>query len=323
MKETLLESTSPAMRRVLMFARGVAPTPTTVLLSGESGTGKEVIARAIHQLSDRNNGPFVAINCAAIPGTLMESEFFGHEKGAFSGAGDRKEGKFELAHEGTLLLDEVSEMPLELQAKLLRVIQERQVTRLGGTRTLNVDVRIIATTNRDLKAMVADGSFRRDLYYRINVMPIELPALRDRAVDLAPLSRTLLRRICSRMCRNTAQLTEQALNRLKAHDFPGNIRELQNLLERAVILTQGDVIDVDTLLFDGAQLEVATESETGASFRGQTLAEVERQVILSTLEDLEGNRTRTSEVLGISIRTLRNRLREYRGAGFQVMSYAA
>ena len=318
----LLCSNNPAMQRVLALAQGVARTPTTVLLSGESGTGKEVMARHIHQLSSRSEQPFVAVNCAAIPSTLMESEIFGHEKGAFSGAGERKPGKFELAQNGTLLLDEVSELPLELQAKLLRVLQEQQVTRVGGTRTIELNVRVIATTNRNLTEMVADGSFRQDLFYRINVFPIQLVPLRNRLVDLPALSRTIVTRLTRRLGRSALRIDDSAMSALMRHTFPGNVRELQNVLERAVVLTYEGAITRDILMFD-AGVQAAPQApvaEMNDSFGGKTLAEVERQVILGTLRKLAGNRTRTSEVLGISIRTLRNRLREYRTAGFEVMS---
>lgn len=312
----LLTSRNPAMQRVLTMAAGVATMPTTVLLSGESGTGKEVVARFIHDSSPRAGGPFVAVNCAAIPANLMESELFGHEKGAFSGAGERKPGKFELANGGTLLLDEISELPPELQAKLLRVIQERQVTRVGGTQLLDLDVRIVATTNRELRQMVDSGEFRQDLYYRINVFPITLLPLRERLADLPILCRAILMRLATQMGRSVPVLGADALARLQRHTFAGNVRELQNLLERAIVLTRGDAIVADALMFDGEFAQIA--AAPGLDFEGLTLADIERQVILDTLRRLDGNRTRTSEVLGISIRTLRNRLREYRGAGFVV-----
>ena len=320
-------SLEPGMQRVHAMAAGVAATPTTVLLTGESGTGKEVLARSIHQTSSRRNGPFVAINCAAVPATLMESEFFGHERGAFSGAGDRKQGLFELADGGTLLLDEISELPRALQAKLLRVIQERQVCRLGGTRSIPVDVRIIATTNRNLTEMVAADTFRQDLYYRINVFPIELPPLRDRKVDLPALCRAILTRLARRMARAPVAIGEAALRRLMEYDYPGNVRELQNLLERALILSHGATIGPDALMFDSRPAAPAGSGSHPAvaspfPLEGQTLAEIERGVILNTLARLRGNRTRTSEALGISIRTLRNRLASYRGAGFRVTEAA-
>jgi two-component system response regulator FlrC len=326
----LLRSMNPTMQRVMRLAEGVALAPTTVLLTGESGTGKEVTALHIHHASDRKDGPFIAVNCAAVPASLMESEFFGHEKGAFSGAGDLKKGKFELANGGTLLLDEVSELPLELQAKLLRVLQERRVCRVGGVRTMDLDVRVIAVTNRDLTKMVREGTFRQDLYYRINVFPIWVPPLRERREDIASLVDVILDRLVKQMGRSHATLRSDALKCLVQYDFPGNVRELQNLLERALILSPSGTITPDALLFDqGAVVigeahspfvksETRRDVSTITSFEGKTLAEIERQVILDTLQQVKGNRTQTSRILGISVRTLRNRLREYRGAGFPI-----
>ncbi|MFT5430583.1 MAG: two-component system response regulator FlrC, partial [Myxococcota bacterium] len=306
--------------------------PTTVLLSGESGTGKEVLARAIHDASPRRSGPFVAVNCAAIPSTLMESTFFGHERGAFSGATDRKLGTFEQASGGTILLDEVSELPLELQAKLLRVIQERQVTRLGSANAVTFDVRIIATTNRDLAQMVRDGSFRQDLFYRLNVFPITLPPLRERLADLPSLCSLIVERLTGRMGRPAMTISSDAMRTLGGHSFPGNVRELQNLLERAVVLSAGTQIESSAIVFDEPMFDSAPVSvpRFGApandsvelEFAGMTLAEVERRVILETLQHAGGNRTRTSQLLGISIRTLRNRLRDYRGAGYPIAAAA-
>ncbi len=329
--EFLLTSENPTMQRVLRLLEGVSLAPTTVLLTGESGTGKEVKALHIHSMSERRNGPFVAVNCAAVPASLMESEFFGHEKGAFSGAGDLKKGKFELANGGTLLLDEVSEMPLELQAKLLRVLQERRVCRVGGTRSMELDVRIIAVTNRDLAEMVRQGKFRQDLYYRINVFPIWIPPLRERLEDLAKLSDVILTRLAVTMKQPRAVLSPQALEYLTQYNFPGNVRELQNLLERAVILSPNGVIKPEALLFDqGTTLQMnsapSVEQDsspimnegTSTSLEGKTLAEIEREVILNTLTKVRGNRTETSRLLGISVRTLRNRLREYRVAGYSI-----
>lgn len=316
----LLQSKNRVMQRVLTLCSGVARVPTTVLLYGESGTGKEVVARHIHSLSNRSNKPFVAVNCAAIPESLIESEFFGHEKGAFSGATEQKKGRFELADQGTLLLDEISELPLNLQAKLLRVIQERRLTRVGGSETIECDVRIIATSNRNLAEMVQAGEFREDLYYRINVFPISIPALRDRAEDIEPLCQVLIKRLCTRFERPEMRLSTAALAFLRQCQFSGNVRELHNMLERSIILTDGLVLDIDTLAPDAAgAIKAQTTVLDASSFEGMTLADVERHVILSTLNKLNGNRTQTSEKLGISIRTLRNRLREYRNAGFDII----
>ncbi len=338
--DLLLVSRVPVMQRVLAMVEGVAAAPTSVLLTGESGTGKDVIAEALHRLSDRRQRPFVAVNCAAIPATLIESELFGHEKGAFSGAIERKVGVFERSNGGTLFLDEIGELPLELQAKILRVIQDRTVTRLGGTHGIVLDVRLVAATNRDLGRMVATGQFRQDLFYRLNVFPIALPPLRVRKDDLPALAQTLLVRLARRHGRGPVALEARALARLSQHDFPGNIRELQNVLERALVLggaggRRGGLITEDLLVFDDAPLpagrrerrpeqlwgvEPASAEEVAplTGFHGRTLSDIEREVILTTLERQEGNRTRTSDLLGISIRTLRNRLREYRELGFAV-----
>jgi transcriptional regulator with PAS, ATPase and Fis domain len=316
----LLQSRNRVMKRVLTLCAGVARVPTTVLLYGESGTGKEVVARHIHDLSNRAENSFVAVNCAAIPETLIESEFFGHEKGAFSGATEQKKGRFELADKGTLLLDEISELPLNLQAKLLRVIQERRLTRVGGTEIVECDVRIIATSNRNLAEMVRVGEFREDLYYRINVFPISIPALRDRTEDIESLCQILIRRLCQRFERPEMRLSNAALAFLMQCQFTGNVRELHNMLERSIILTDGQSIDVGVLAPDmAANTQMETTELDASSFEGMTLADVEREVILSTLAKLNGNRTQTSDQLGISIRTLRNRLREYRSAGFSVV----
>lgn len=315
-----LTSSNAEMERVFNLASGVASTPTTVLLTGESGTGKEVLARAIHGQSPRNEAPFVAVNCGAVPATLMESELFGHEKGAFSGADSRRIGKFEQANGGTLLLDEVSELPYDMQAKLLRVLQESEVDRLGGTRPIRVNVRIIATTNRNLKEMVRNGEFREDLYYRLNVFPLWVPALRNRKTDLPGLCAVLLERINHRFDRGTTVLTQEALRKLQAWNFPGNIRELNNILERGVILARDGIILPDHILLDEDEPRNSETASTAAPIfqDGLTLRELERQAILRTLELCSGNRTHASERLGISIRTLRNRIREYRQEGVSV-----
>jgi two-component system response regulator FlrC len=316
---SLLDSKNSEMQRVLRLCEGVARVPTTVLLSGESGTGKEVLASYIHGLSDRRDGPFIAVNCPAIPESLIESEFFGHERGAFSGATDRRKGRFEMADGGTLLLDEISELPLALQAKLLRVIQERRFTRVGGHKSIQTDVRIIATSNRNLAEMVRNREFRQDLYYRVNVFPVTIPPLRDRREDIADLARVIVQRLSDDMGRNAPELTEDGIRALMMHGFAGNVRELHNLLERSLILNDGDFLNAAMLRGDAPM----SASNSGPdpvmkSMEGLTLAEIERNVILATLRRLDGNRTHTSDLLGISIRTLRNRLREYRGAGFDV-----
>ena len=317
--EFLLTSSNNEMERVLNLASGVASTPTTVLLTGESGTGKEVIARHIHASSPRKDDPFVAVNCGAVPATLIESELFGHEKGAFSGADSRRIGRFEQANGGTLLLDEISELPYDMQAKLLRVIQESEVDRLGGTNPVRINVRIVATTNRNLKEMVRNGEFREDLYYRINVFPLWVPSLRSRLSDLPALCAVLLDRISRRFNQATPVLTQESLQKLQTWNFPGNIRELNNILERSVILGREGIIMPDHILLDAEPRDrMRNNSQTAEVPTGLTLREMERVAILRTLELCSGNRTHASEQLGISIRTLRNRLREYRNDGFSV-----
>lgn len=318
-KAFLLTSSNAEMERVLNLARGVAGTPTTVLLTGESGTGKEVIAKHIHESSTRQDAPFVAVNCGAVPASLMESELFGHEKGAFSGADSRRIGKFEQANGGTLLLDEISELPYDMQAKLLRVLQESEVDRLGGTKPIRINVRIIGTTNRNLKEMVRNGEFREDLYYRINVFPLWVPSLRKRLSDLPGLCTVLLERISHRFNQSIPVLSPDALTKLKTWTFPGNIRELNNVLERGVILGREGLILPEHILLDAEEnREESSVSTANPLPTGMTLREMEREAILRTLDLCSGNRTHTSERLGISIRTLRNRLREYRDEGFSV-----
>ncbi|MGM0577170.1 MAG: sigma-54 interaction domain-containing protein [Myxococcota bacterium] len=318
----LLESGDEAMGRVLRLAEGVAATPATVLLTGESGTGKEVLARWIHAMSPRSGQPFVAVNCGAMPANLIESELFGHERGAFSGATERRVGRFESADGGTLLLDEISEMPLELQTRLLRVLQEREVHRVGGSAPIRVDVRVVATSNQDLRRLVRDGRFREDLYYRINVFPIHVPPLRERMQDLAPLCEAILSRVSCRFGRRVPRLTSDALARLSRWRWPGNVRELSNVLERALILAPGDVIEGEHVLLDP---DVPSSEDGGGaapgsstSLGGANLADLEQETILRVLEACGGNRTHAAEQLGISVRTLRNRLREYRDQGVAV-----
>ncbi|MCB9728904.1 MAG: sigma 54-interacting transcriptional regulator [Deltaproteobacteria bacterium] len=314
----LLDSANPAMQRVLMLGRGVAATPATVLLTGESGTGKEVLARWIHQLSPRARFPFVAVNCGAMPATLVESELFGHERGAFSGATERRVGRFEAAHRGTLLLDEISEMPLALQTRLLRVLQEREIQRVGGTAPIAIDVRVVATTNRDLRRMVADGSFREDLYYRLNVFPIHLPPLRERMEDLPALVEAILARLAPRFGHDACRVSRDALSALAAASWPGNVRELANVLERGVVLAPGGCIGTEHLVIDAPMESVGARREGTRPAASETLEDLERQTILQVLDGCGGNRTHAAEQLGISIRTLRNRLRAYRERGVEV-----
>lgn len=355
---------NPAIRRVLALARQVAPSRASVLISGESGTGKEMFARTLHAWSDRSQGPFIAVNCAALPEHLLESELFGHEKGAFTGAVARKPGKFELADGGTILLDEISEMDLALQAKLLRVLQEGEIDRLGGTETIKVDVRILATTNRNLQDWVQQGKFRQDLFFRLNVIPLRLPSLRERGDDILELARFFIDMYVREYRLAPTPLSEEAVDWLKGHDWPGNVRELQNLMERAVLLAGGGAITPRHFLLDedawplfedaseeegdfsvtapcadrgacaeddrspndsdgwssGAAFAQGGDAGSPGAFPGAVipLHEMERLMIMKGLEATAGNRTQAAELLGISVRTLRNKLNEYRGMGMEI-----
>lgn len=315
------------------LAENVAKTPSTVLLTGETGVGKEVFARFIHRKSKVAEGPMVAINCAALSESLLESELFGHEKGAFSGAIRRHIGVFEQAHGGTILLDEVSEMPLQLQAKLLRVIQERQVMRVGGSEAIDVDIRIIATTNRDLAQYVEDGHFRRDLYFRINVFPLEIPALRERPRDIEPLAKYYIRRLARTFDTAIKGFTKSALQKLEAYGFPGNIRELINILERALIMAEdSNYIEAKHIYLQkapnpteeavgqatdsaglGEDTDVDDENAHMVQFRAGDVAltDIRRVVIEQALDRNEGNRSQTAKQLGVSTRTIRNKLKDY------------
>jgi len=298
-------------REVMRLAQKVARSRSTVLLQGESGTGKEVIARHIHENSDREREPFVAVNCAALPENLMESELFGYEKGAFTGAVARKKGKFELAHGGTILLDEISEMALAIQAKLLRVLQERQVDRVGGQYAQPIDARVIATTNRNLEEETGKGRFRKDLFFRLNVVPIMVPPLRERPDDIVPLATFLLEKHCSFNGVAAKRLPSETGDFLRQHPWPGNVRELENLIERAVVLLDSEVIEVEELrqlMHPGMCRDVQDLAED----RVLPLKEMEKRMIMHALNDQNGNRTHAAKVLGISVRTLRNKLHEYR-----------
>ncbi len=351
---------SLAMRRVLALAKQVAPSKATVLINGESGTGKEMFSKNVHAWSDRAKGPFIAINCAALPEHLLESELFGHEKGSFTGAIGRKIGKFELASGGTLLLDEISEMELGLQAKLLRALQEGEIDRVGGTETVKVDVRVIATTNRNLEDWVKEGKFRQDLYFRLNVIPLRLPALRERGDDIIELANFFLDMYTKEYALPQAKFSQEAIIWLKNYAWPGNVRELQNLMERAVLLAVGkDIVPAHFLLDpdnwplfeeDESQAEqisaqpaenvseqgslseteekaseknsvpVQTATANSVDFSGglMPLHEVERLMIKKGLEVTQGNRTQAAELLGISVRTLRNKLNEYKSMGLEI-----
>jgi len=300
---------SAAMQRVFQLIDKVAASRTSVVITGESGTGKEMVARAIHAASPRAERPFIAVNCSAIPATLIESEIFGHERGAFTGADARRQGCFELAHGGTLFLDEIGEMPLELQAKFLRVLEEGTLRRLGGRSEIRVDCRVICATNRDLKEMVADGRFREDLYFRLNVFHIELPPLKERREDIPLLVQHFVDRFRADSRKKVRGASQEALQALQAYDWPGNIRELRNTIERAVILCDGDLIEREHL-----PREITGSSAAGSMLRlsvGMPLREVEREYILFSLQEYAGNKARTAEVLQIAEKTLYNKLNRY------------
>ena len=289
----------PTMTAVVQALTKVAKTDATVLLTGESGTGKEVMARAVHRMSRRHKGPFVAVNCAALSDNLLESELFGHEKGAFTGATQRRRGKLELADGGTFFLDELGELRLDLQAKLLRVLELKRFERLGGTQTLTADVRWVAATNRDLMAEIAAGRFREDLYHRLAVFPVRLPPLRERRADLLPLAEALLTRVATHVGRRGLHLDDSARQAILAHEWPGNARELKNALERAAILADGDVIDADALVIPAIPRP------------GGTMADAEKQAILEALTSVGGHRKKAAERLGIGERTLYDKLKAY------------
>ena len=296
---------SARMETVVSLARRIARTEASVLIQGETGTGKELLARLIHDKSARAVGPFVAVNCSALPETLIESELFGHERGAFTGAAGRRAGRFEVAAGGTLVLDEVTEIPLSVQAKLLRALQEREVDRVGSSHSVKVDVRVIAIANHDLRAEVQAGRFRQDLFYRLNVVSLHLPPLRARAGDIPLLARHFLRKHAEATGGCAEGFTAEAMERLLAHPWPGNIRELENVIQRALILCPDREI---------GQEHVALEEHAAPALvtPGRTVMDVERDLILATLKSLNGNRTHAAKALGVSVRTIRNRLREYR-----------
>lgn len=308
----------PAMERALQLAKQIAPSTASVLITGESGTGKEVVAKFIHANSKRANAPFVAVNCAAIPENLLESELFGYEKGAFTGAVSRRIGKFEEADGGTLLLDEISEMDIRLQAKLLRVLQERQIDRIGGKKPIDVDVRILATSNRDMRQEVLNKTFREDLYFRLNVVNLALPALRDRKGDILPLAEYFVKKYSELNDLPVKPLAKKTRERLLAYDWRGNVRELENTMHRAVLMSAGTEIDEDAVLLM-PPMEQASETAAGTdTLVGRTVADVEKDLIISTLKHTLGNRTHAANILGISIRTLRNKLKQYMEEGIDV-----
>lgn len=311
----------PVMADVLQLADQIAPSDASILITGPSGTGKEMMARYLHMKSKRRDGPFIAVNCAAIPENLLESELFGHEKGAFTGAVARRIGKFEEAGSGTLLLDEISEMDPRLQAKLLRAIQEREIDRVGSNKPVKVDVRILATSNRDMDEEVAKGTFREDLYFRLNVVSLELPPLRKRPADIVALARFFAAKYAEANGVAPRPLTDDAIDILSNHAWPGNVRELENTMHRAVLLASGDEIGPSAIMLQhGKAQDTAETTPQGRSdaLVGKTVSEVERELIINTLDHCLGNRTHAANILGISIRTLRNKLKQYNEQGFSV-----
>ncbi|RPI53561.1 MAG: sigma-54-dependent Fis family transcriptional regulator [Acidobacteria bacterium] len=311
---------APSLKQAILALQRASGSDATVLLEGESGTGKELFARALHTLSPRSEGPFVAINCAAIPDNLLETELFGHEKGAFTGAVARKPGKFELAHRGTLFLDEIGDLPLALQAKILRALEERRFERVGGTQSLHVDVRIVAATNKALRAGVASKQFREDLYFRLSVFPIAIPPLRDRQVDIPILARHFVERFCRELKKKAAMLAPSAIEEIQKYSWPGNVRELQNCMERAVILSESDTIHARHLNLSLHALMPAEAPNTWAAFdfsgtladvtrRAQT--EVEKKKIELALKEAGGNEGRAADLLGIGYKPLLVKIKEY------------
>jgi two-component system response regulator FlrC len=308
-KHSAIISRSDQMARLLAIAERVAQSNATVLIQGESGTGKELLARFIHHRSDRSDKPFVAMNCAALPDNLVESELFGYDKGAFTGATKSRRGKFEQAQGGTLVLDEISEMPLGLQAKLLRVLQEKEVDPIGGRKPIPVDVRIVATCNRELAGMVKDGTFRQDLYYRLHVIPLTIPPLRERRDDISLLVAHFKDKFSALHHAPGLEITSEAIARLSGWSWPGNVRELENTIERAVLICDGAIICPEHLLIE-EQITPTGDSDAPALV-GMTVKDIEKKLIGQTLKHVNDNRTHAAQMLGISIRTLRNKLREY------------
>jgi len=316
--ESIIGRSAP-MERLFEQMKMVAPTRSSVLVIGESGTGKELVANALHRASPRRNERFLAINCGAIPSDILESELFGHERGAFTGAVARKIGKFELAHRGSLFLDEISELYPELQVKLLRVLEERQIMRVGGSELIDVDFRLIAATNRDLEKEVAEGRFREDLYYRLKVVTLRIPPLRERPGDIAQLAEHFLALFCQEHGKSPKRLSPEALELLSRYSWPGNVRELRNVMESAVVFSQGDEISPAELPLEVR--ESTSVSTVGAPVQAvvggpRTMADIERQAILETLERTGGHRAKAADILGIGLRTLQRKLKEYKHEGF-------
>jgi len=314
---------SPAMAATLQAVARIAQSKGTVLITGESGTGKERIAELVHRSSPRAGRPFVAVNCAALPESLLESEWFGHERGAFTGAHRSKEGRFELASGGTLLLDEIGEIPLPLQAKLLRVLEEEEFERVGGTRTIQVDVRVIATTNRDLVAETRAGRFREDLFYRLHVLPVQISPLRERVEDIAPLARHFAEHFAAEQGLPTPEFSAEAMQRLLSWRWPGNVRELENVVRRTIVLLSGDTIEAQDIVFSGVHSPACAPAAAGGvapsivapELANRKLEEIERASILATLEAARGNKAEAARRLGVTPRTLSNKMKLWRKSG--------
>ena len=313
-KQREIITRDPQMLKLMDLARSIALSKSTVLIQGESGTGKELFARYVHQHSERREKKFIAVNCAAIPENLLESELFGYEKGAFTGAVSRRLGKFELADGSTILLDEISEMGLKLQAKLLRVLQEFEIDRVGGREPVSIDVRTIATTNVELEQAIEEGKFREDLFYRLNVIPLKISPLRERKEDIPLLVEHFVNKHCLRCNKETPQVSPEVLTVLKNYEWRGNVRELENVIERTILLHRDEVLLPEHLLI--MEKAGGNGKEKGSISKGSSsMKEMEKELILKTLEELRGNRTHAAKSLGISIRTLRNKLSDYRGEG--------
>ena len=298
------------MLELIKFVENISYSKSTVLIMGDTGTGKEMFARYIHLMSPRAQKPFMAVNCAALPEGLLETELFGHEKGAFTGAIERKDGKFELANKGTLLLDEVTEMSLPLQAKLLRVLQEHEIDKVGGRTSIPVDVRVVATTNRDIKERIRENQFREDLYYRLNVIPLKLIPLRDRIDDIQILAEHFIEKHSVGLNKNISHIANETIELLKKYSWPGNVRELENIIERATLMCQENTLLPSHLFFDEEEIQIKGTRPFG-KFKG-TIYDMEKELITQTLEEVNGNKTKAAESLGISVRTLRNKLASYK-----------
>lgn len=312
MDEWVKNINDPAMKKVVDMASNIAVRKATVLITGESGVGKELMARYIHDMSQRKEYAFIATNCAAVPENLLESELFGYEKGAFTGAQNAKPGKFELADKGTFLLDEISEMPLALQGKLLRVLQESEIERLGGVQVKKIDVRFICTTNKNLSEMVKKGEFRQDLFYRLNVIPLNIPSLRMRKKDINHLVQFFINKVAVDNKMRIKELSVDALQKIHNWSWPGNVRELQNVIERSCLMSPSDSLVAEDIQIETTPLTEPKSVAGGLVTTGMTIQEAERRLILKTLEYTGENRTQAAKILGISIRTLRNKLNEYK-----------